>query len=252
MALPASTEGSSRLLYNVSRRDLRRGAQVLDENARSRLSLLAEALSVPNRHHLGERVGLMRRPCSWASRRRALLPAAAHAASRCDRRSAEGAPVFGQNEVKVQVGGERVNKVEVYVNGKLVGTMTKQPTWFSTPATTTRSVRSKWSPTALPGRRRQRSAVFRPIRSTTPWTQAAAVFVTVSRAPGAGARPRPGGLPDRDNGKSQRVTFGKGELPLTAVLLLDTSESMQERRWKVRARGRRLPAGMKPLDERRW
>jgi Ca-activated chloride channel family protein len=54
-----------------------------------------------------------------------------------------------------------------------------------------------------------------------------------------------------DNGKQQQiVTFGKGELPLTAVLLLDTSESMQgERLEGVRRGATAFLQGMKKLDE---
>jgi tetratricopeptide (TPR) repeat protein len=59
VALPASTEGSSRLLYNTSRQEtFAEARKFLDENARSRLSLLAEALSVPNHATISaERVG---------------------------------------------------------------------------------------------------------------------------------------------------------------------------------------------------
>jgi tetratricopeptide (TPR) repeat protein len=59
VALPASTEGSSRLLYNTSRQEtFAEARKFLDENARSRLSLLAEALSVPNHATMSaERVG---------------------------------------------------------------------------------------------------------------------------------------------------------------------------------------------------
>jgi tetratricopeptide (TPR) repeat protein len=59
VALPASTEGSSRLLYNTSRQEtFAEARKFLDENARSRLSLHAEALSVPNHATISaERVG---------------------------------------------------------------------------------------------------------------------------------------------------------------------------------------------------
>jgi hypothetical protein len=62
LALKPSASGSeetARLLYNTTRQEtFAQARQFLDENARSRLSLLAEALSVPN--HAGiaaERVG---------------------------------------------------------------------------------------------------------------------------------------------------------------------------------------------------
>ena len=54
-----------------------------------------------------------------------------------------------------------------------------------------------------------------------------------------------------DNGALQQiVTFGRDELPLTAVLLLDTSESMQGDRLEAVRRGTRaFLDGMKPSDE---
>jgi hypothetical protein len=57
--LPRSSEGSARFLYNTTRQEtFAEARQFLDENARSRLSLLAEALSVPNHATLAaEKVG---------------------------------------------------------------------------------------------------------------------------------------------------------------------------------------------------
>jgi Flp pilus assembly protein TadD len=59
LTLKASPEDSSRLLYNTTRQETFAAARrFLDENARSRLSLLAEALSVPNHATIAaERVG---------------------------------------------------------------------------------------------------------------------------------------------------------------------------------------------------
>jgi tetratricopeptide (TPR) repeat protein len=59
LALKPSTEDSSRLLYNTTRQEtFAEARRFLDENARSRLSLLAEALSVPNHATIAaERVG---------------------------------------------------------------------------------------------------------------------------------------------------------------------------------------------------
>jgi tetratricopeptide (TPR) repeat protein len=56
---PAVHDESARFLYNTTRQEtFAQARQFLDENARSRLSLLAEALSVPNHATIpGERVG---------------------------------------------------------------------------------------------------------------------------------------------------------------------------------------------------
>jgi hypothetical protein len=59
LTLKPSTQDSSRLLYNTTRQEtFAEARRFLDENARSRLSLLAEALSVPNHATLAaDRVG---------------------------------------------------------------------------------------------------------------------------------------------------------------------------------------------------
>ncbi len=77
-----------------------------------------------------------------------------------------------------------------------------------------------------------------------------ALFVSVTRS---GERDLALGQEDfqlLDNGAPQQiVTFGRDELPLTAVLLLDTSESMGEKLEAVRRGTRAFLDGMKPADE---
>ena len=81
------------------------------------------------------------------------------------------------------------------------------------------------------------------------------LFVTVTRSGAADSR-RILDLEQEDfrildNGKPQEiVTFGKGEVPITAVLLLDTSESMQGERLEAARRGASVfLSGMRPDDE---
>jgi len=59
VTMKPAAEDSSRLLYNTTRQEtFAEARRFLDENAHSRLSLLAEALSVPNHATLAaERVG---------------------------------------------------------------------------------------------------------------------------------------------------------------------------------------------------
>jgi hypothetical protein len=59
LTLHPSGDSSARFLYNTTRQEtFAEARRFLDENARSRLSLLAEALSVPNHATVaGERIG---------------------------------------------------------------------------------------------------------------------------------------------------------------------------------------------------
>ena len=59
VTMNVATADSSRLLYNTTRQEtFAEARRFLDENAHSRLSLLAEALSVPNHATIAtERVG---------------------------------------------------------------------------------------------------------------------------------------------------------------------------------------------------
>jgi Ca-activated chloride channel family protein len=164
----------------------------------------------------------------------------------------EGAPVFGQTEVKVQVGGEKVLKVEVYVNGKLVGTMTKEPTLVFDAGEDNSQRELKVIAYGASGQTATAVRLFRPIQiDDTMDLKLQQLFVTVSRGQERALDLDQGDFRIADNGKSQQiVTFGKGELPLTAVLLLDTSESMQGERLEGARKGATaFLQGMKPLDE---
>lgn len=167
---------------------------------------------------------------------------------------AEGAPVFGKTEVKVQVAaGEAVAKVEVYVNGKLVGTVTKPPFALSFEAGDDNIQRElKVVAITASGQTGTALRTFRPVQIDDVMDlKLQQLFVTVSRGEQRALDLDQADFRISDNGKAQQiVTFGKGELPLTAVLLLDTSESMQgERLEAVRRGSTAFLQGMKPLDE---
>jgi Ca-activated chloride channel family protein len=167
---------------------------------------------------------------------------------------AEGAPIFGQTEVKVQVGsGEPVTRVEVFVNDKLVGTMTKPPynmTFDAGDENLKRELKVvAYGPSGVAG---SASRIVQPVQiDDTMDLKLQQLFVTVNRGESRALDLDQGDFRIADNGKSQQiVTFGKGELPLTAVLLLDTSESMKgERLEGVRRGATAFLQGMKPLDE---
>ena len=167
---------------------------------------------------------------------------------------AEGQPVFGSTEVKVQVGpGEPVTRVEVYVNGKLVGTLTKPPYTLKYEAGDENVQREfKAIAYSAAGQAGVATRVIKPVQIDDVMDlKLQQLFVTVTRGQERALDLEQGDFKIHDNGKVQQmVTFGKGELPLTAVLLIDSSESMQGQRIEEARRGATaFLQGMKPLDE---
>jgi len=184
-----------------------------------------------------------------------LAPAAARAAGVQIESPVEGATVFGKTEVKAQVfeGAEPVTRVEVYVNGKLVGTVAKPPYTLLFEAGDENIQRElKVVAYGASGVAGSATRVFKPLQiDDTMDLKLQQLFITVNRGQERALDLDQGDFRIADNGKQQQiVTFGKGELPLTAVLLLDTSESMQgERLQGVRRGATAFLQGMKPLDE---
>jgi Ca-activated chloride channel family protein len=167
---------------------------------------------------------------------------------------AEGAPVFGRTEVRAELfAAEPVTKVEVYVNGKLVGTVTKAPyavTFDAGDENIKREIKVVAYGAAGVAGSATRIAIPLQIDDTMD-LKLQQLFVTVNRGETRALDLDQGDFRISDNGRQQQiVTFGKGQLPLTAVLLLDTSESMQGERLEGVKRGATaFLQGMKPLDE---
>jgi Ca-activated chloride channel family protein len=163
-------------------------------------------------------------------------------------------PVFGSTQVDVGVSsGEKVERVELFLNGKLMGTAQKPPYRFNLDVGDDNIRRE-----------------FRAVAHTTSGTAAAdtivtvpvqindemnlklrALFASVASFGKSNLTLSQEDFQVFDNGVPQQlVTFGRDELPLTAVLLLDTSESMQGERLEAVRRGTRaFLDGMKPADE---
>jgi Ca-activated chloride channel family protein len=166
----------------------------------------------------------------------------------------EGAPVFGQTEVKVQVSGdEPVTQVEIFLNGKLMGTVTKPPYVFRFDAGD-ENIKREFRVVAhtVSGATAIATRKTEPVQiDDTMDLRLQQLFVTVTRGEQRALDLGQDDFRISDNGRDQKiVTFGKGELPLTAVLLLDTSESMQGERLEGVKRGATaFLQGMKPLDE---
>lgn len=164
-------------------------------------------------------------------------------------------PVFGPTEVNVGVAsGEKVDKVELFVNGKLMGTTQKPPYRFNVDMGDD-NVRREFRAVAhtTSGATASDVVVTVPVQITDEINlKLRALFVSVTHY---GEKDLTLGQEDfqiLDNGVPQQiVTFGRDELPLTAVLLLDTSESMGEgqKLEAVRRGTRAFLDGMKPSDE---
>jgi Ca-activated chloride channel family protein len=166
----------------------------------------------------------------------------------------DGAPVFGPTEVKVQVSGdEPVGQVDLFVNGKLMGSVNKAPYTFRFDAGDENVKREiKIVAHTASGATAIATRTSQPVQiDDTMDLRLQQLFVTVTRGEQRALDLGQDDFRIADNGKAQKiVTFGKGELPLTAVLLLDTSESMQGERLEGVKRGATaFLQGMKPLDE---
>jgi Ca-activated chloride channel family protein len=164
-------------------------------------------------------------------------------------------PVFGPTQVDVKVdSGEPVEQVELFVNGKLMGAV-KKPPYRLTVDLGDENIKREFRAVAhtTSGALGTDTMMTVPVQITDELNlKLRALFVNVSSF-GGGSNLTLGqdDFEVYDNGaKQQIVTFGRDELPLTAVLLLDTSESMQgERLEAVRRGAKAFLDGMKPADE---
>jgi Ca-activated chloride channel family protein len=162
-------------------------------------------------------------------------------------------PIFGTTNVEVGVRtAEPVSQVELFVDGKLVGTSQKPPYHFSVDLGE-ENVRREFRAVAhtATGATGADTVVTVPVQINDEMNlKLRALFVSVVRDGRSNLALEQEDFQVFDNGAPQQiVTFGRDELPLTAVLLLDTSESMGERQEAVRRGARAFLDGMKPSDE---
>jgi Ca-activated chloride channel family protein len=163
-------------------------------------------------------------------------------------------PIFGRTEVQVAVSStEQVTRVEIFVNGKLVGAATQAPWTVSFEAGDQNIKREiKAVVHGASGATATHTVVTNPVQIDDQLDlRLQQLFVTVTRGQTRSLDLDEGDFKIYDNGKAQQIiTFGRGELPLTAVLLLDTSESMQGERIKAARRGATtFLSGLKDVDE---
>jgi Ca-activated chloride channel family protein len=162
-------------------------------------------------------------------------------------------PIFGATQVDVGVSSaEKVDRVDLFVNGKLMGTAQKPPYRFNVDVgddNIRRELRAVAHTTT--GATASDVVVTVPVQITDELNlKLRALFVSVVHDGQNNLALGQGDFQIFDNGAPQQiVTFGRDELPLTAVLLLDTSESMGERLEAVRRGTRAFLDGMKPSDE---
>lgn len=167
-------------------------------------------------------------------------------------------PIFGEVDVAVQVSAdEPVSRVEIFVNGVRRAVLTQPPFRTKIDVGEDNSAREfKVVAYGAKGGVGTDTVATDAIRIDEQLeVRLQQLFITVSRSGEADAR-RILDLEQEDfriydNGQQQEiVTFGKGEVPITAVLLLDTSESMQGDRLEAARRGASVfLGGMRPEDE---
>jgi Ca-activated chloride channel family protein len=167
-------------------------------------------------------------------------------------------PIFGEVEVSVLMSAdEPVSRVEIFVNGVRRAVLTKPPFKTTLDVGEDNSAREfKVVAYGASGSTGTHTVATDAIRIDEQLeVRLQQLFITVSRSGGADS-PRILDLEQEefrilDNGRPQEiVTFGKGEVPISAVLLLDTSESMQGERLEAARRGASvLHSGMRSEDE---
>lgn len=162
--------------------------------------------------------------------------------------------IFGPTEIRASVDStEAVVRVEFFVNGKLVGTATKAPwavTWDAGQQNQKREFRAVVH--GASGATAAHSVLTVPVQIDEQMDlRLQQLFVTVTRGEARTLDLDEADFRVFDNGKAQQIiTFGRGELPLTAVLLLDTSESMVGERMEAARRGASLfLGGLRDVDE---
>ena len=163
-------------------------------------------------------------------------------------------PIFGPTEVRVGVRAvEPVDRVEIFVNGKLMGAAKTPPYRFQLDMGE-ENVQREFKAVAytVSGTSGTASLVTTPVAIHDEMNlKLRALFVSVLQGGQRNLALTQEDFRIFDNGVEQEiVTFGRDELPLTAVLLLDTSESMSAEELKAVQRGAKaFLNGMKPEDE---
>jgi Ca-activated chloride channel family protein len=166
-----------------------------------------------------------------------------------------GQPLAGEVEVRVEVlpAGTRVERIEILLDGKPVGTAARPPYHLLIDAGDDAREHRLEAVALLADGSQVRTALAAPRlqADSTIQVDLQQLFLTVDR----GGRPLPDLTRDDftvyDQGTPQPiVTFGRGDVPFTAVLLVDTSASMAGPPLEKALEGARaFFTGMAPLDQ---
>jgi Ca-activated chloride channel family protein len=185
-----------------------------------------------------------------------LLPAAAQALEVRIVRPAPGEALIGETEVRAEVvpAGTAVQRVEFFLDGVLAGTAMQTPYRIVIDAGEENREHRLEAVAYGPGSERATASVITPRLHTDTEIRVdlQQLFVTVENNRG---RPVLDLTQDDftvyDQGQpSPLVTFGRGDVPFTAVLLVDSSASMQGGRLERALDGARaFFAAMAPLDQ---
>ncbi|HEY4563190.1 MAG TPA: VWA domain-containing protein [Thermoanaerobaculia bacterium] len=164
-------------------------------------------------------------------------------------------PLAGEVEVRVEVlpAGTRVERIEILLDGKPVGTAARPPYHLLIDAGDEGGEHRLEAVAHLADGSEVRAALAAPRlqADSTVQVDLQQLFLTVDR----GGRPVPGLTQDDltvyDQGTPQPiVTFGRGDVPFTAVLLVDTSASMAGPPLEKALEGARaFFSGLAPLDQ---
>jgi len=163
-------------------------------------------------------------------------------------------PVFGQVLFEAQVAGsEAIVRVEFLIDGKSVGVVRRPP--YQVIADVGEDNREREFRAVVYGAGGASATdrvVTLPVRIDEQMNvRLQQLFITVMHGGARTLDLQPEDFRILDNGQEQKiVTFDKGELPITAVLLLDSSESMRGELLAAAESGARaFVAGMRPLDQ---
>ena len=165
-----------------------------------------------------------------------------------------GQPVFGPTELAAQVAGnEAISRVEFFVGGRSLGSVTAPPyklTWNAGDQNVAREFRVVAYGTS--GSSASDALKTEPVQIDERIDlELQQLYATVLRDRQRVLNLDPNDFRVFDNGQEQElVAFDRGELPLSAILLIDSSESMRGDRIESALKGARaFVSGMRPEDQ---